>query len=138
MKIENLCICYANNYHLGIILGEYLKKNPKVKSSIKTFFEEGIKNEISTLIENYKMEQLLNINFENTIIKTNSIDDIKKEINNNDVIIIKGNIDYINRIKEILNKITSLKEGSIKVITCINYEYINQKILNDSVQIFTK
>lgn len=135
MKIENLCICYANDYHLAIILGEYLKKNSEIKNSVKTFFEESIKKEIDTLIENYKMEQLSNINFEKTIINNNII---TKEINNNDVIIIKGNIDYINKTKDILNKMISKKEGNIKVITCVNFEYINQKVLYDGSRIFTK
>lgn len=125
MKVENLCICYASNYHLGIIIGEYLKKNSAKENSIITYFEEGIENEINTLIKNYKMEQLLNLNFEKTII--NNI--INDEIKNNDTIILKGSTNYIKKIKELINKKTENMEGKIRIITCIDFEnQINEEM----------
>ena len=47
MKIENICNFYASNYHLSVVLYEYLRKNSR--KEVVTFFESGIEEEIKML-----------------------------------------------------------------------------------------
>ena len=54
MKEERLCVFYSSNYHLSLILLEYLKNEENKKYNTITFLENGIDDEIKILRERYQ------------------------------------------------------------------------------------
>ena len=53
MEVENLCDFYASDYHLSIILMEFLNKINMEKTKIITIFENGIEDEINKVKEDF-------------------------------------------------------------------------------------
>lgn len=114
MKIENLCICYASEFHLGIILMEYFKRNSIKHNEVVTYFEDSITDQIEAINKRYNTKQLLNINFEKSEIPN------KLLLREEKIIIIKGSEEYIKLIK---NKINEQKyTENLKVISCYNFD----------------
>lgn len=114
MKIENLCICYANEFHLGIILMEYFKRNSIKHNEVVTYFEDSITDQIKAIKKRYNTKQLSNINFEKSEIPN------KLLLKDEKIIIINGSEKYIKSIK---NKINELKDTeNLKVISCYNFD----------------
>lgn len=134
MKIENLCNFYASEYHLGIILMEYLNKN-NYNNNVITFFENGIEDEIKALKDKYKYNIDNNINFKST--KLNN--DVELNFTKDEVIIISGNKKYMDDIEnfikysikkaeknDLINKSNNIQpkfieNNKITIIKCYNF-----------------
>ena len=65
MKIENICNFYASNYHLSVVLYEYLRKNSR--KEVVTFFESGIEEEIKMLEDKKDYHLKAQVNFNKNI-----------------------------------------------------------------------
>lgn len=120
MKEERLCVFYASNYHLSLILLEYLKNKGVEKYNTLTFLENGIDEQIKVIKERYN-EKYNDINQE---IKFNKNDQYKnKKIKDNTIIILEGKIEYIKKANEYIQKyIEKNNIKNIKIINCFNFE----------------
>lgn len=138
MKKEKLCVCYANNMHLGVILLEYLMKENDAK--VQTFFEVGIEDEINKImkIKNKKTGNcsnlLKNIKFNKTKIM-GSYEDNGMATKN--VFVIRGSDQYI---KNAINFIEKNNEygKKIKIIICYDFENQIENLKEYSKVIVTK
>ncbi len=126
MKVENICNFYASNYHLSVVLYEYLLKNNK--KNIITFFEEGIDEEIK-LLENKRKNIIKNkINFSSNI----NIEETEINETKNIIFILRGSNVYLKLANTyIKDKIKHMKNVKAKVINC--YDFNNQGNLMSSV-----
>lgn len=115
MKIENLCICYGSEYHLGIIILEYLKRNSLKSKNINSYFEEGIQDQVNLLRNKYKMKQISNINF-----KKKDLDKIEK-IKDGAVIFVRGTNEYMEKVKKLIEEKVKNKKGNIQIISCYDF-----------------
>lgn len=120
MKEERLCVFYASNYHLSLILLEYLKNKGVEKYNTLTFLENGIDEQIKVIKERYN-EKYNDIDQE---IKFNKNDQYKNtKIKDNTIIIIEGKIEYIKKANEYIQKyIEKNNIKNIKIINCFNFE----------------
>lgn len=135
MKKEKLCVFYASNYHLSLILLEYLKNKEANKYSITTFLQNNISDEVNMVRRRYqdkfdkistKIEFNENKKIDNTDIKDNSI------------IIIEGDIKYIKKVKKYLEGRMKNKVNNVKIVSCFNFEEQKEymdKILKDNDKI---
>lgn len=120
MKEERLCVFYSCNYHLGLILLEYLKNEDTKKYNTITFLEKGIDDEIRILKERY--ENKFNNIDENIKFESNSEFEHTK-IEDNSIIIIGGKIEYIDKVNKYVEKeIEKNNAKKIKIINCFNFE----------------
>lgn len=152
MTKENLCVFYASNYHLALVLMEYLRKKKGENTKILTFMQDNIEKEIKMIKENYKerFQKTAKINFKKNPsnylranFTNNSLNNLKtfnsKRGKENLIIITSGSLNYIEKInKEIQSKINTIeiinkKENNINkernianskitIINCYNFE----------------
>ena len=132
--MENLDIYYANDNHLSIILSEYLKNKNKERCKIITFFQQGIEKNIKNIEKRIK-ENI--INEEDFKEKKNPKEYCirAEKINNEIIIIIRGDKKYINNVyNEIIknNNITKLQK--IKIIKCYNIESQENEIKQNIIE----
>ena len=119
MKIERMCSFYASNYHLSIILLEYLKNKETQKTKIITYLQNGINEQIELLNEKYKF----NITSTKEFNSTKDIENKEIKETNDMTFIIAGSIKYMQEVNEIIeNKIKSFKSKKVTIINCYNYE----------------
>lgn len=134
MNKENKRMCgfYISDAHLSTMIFPYIMK--KINEEIITIFEINIDKYINKL--------LMNTNFKNDVkekmkkIKWNETEkkDFEnriREIKDNSYIIIAGKKDYINGVKEYLNK--NLENKNITIITCYDIENFKLNI-NDIIK----
>ncbi len=139
MEVENLCDFYASDYHLSIILMEFLNKINMEKTKIITIFENGIEDEINKVKEKNKYNIDEKINFKST----NDIKKIKFNISSNTIFIIKGSKEYMKvankLVKENIKKLELadlvskssniepqfIENCNIKIINCYRFENEN-------------
>ena len=123
MKYENLCVFYASNAHLAVILKEYLKD--KEEYGVVTLFEKGFSEDDEEIAIWQNNLQMKNIDLKSTKkIDAKNIDEDKENI-----VIIRGTEEYRQKandyIKEIANKNT-------KIINC--YDFMENR--GDVIKIF--
>lgn len=121
MKIENICNFYASEYHLSVVLYEYLRKN--TRKEIITFFEDGIDEEIKVLEEKTKQYIKNGINFcSNKDIENTQIKDSK-----NVVFILRGSDYYLKEANAyIKEELKYMKKAKVKIINCYDFEQQRQ------------
>ncbi len=121
MEIENLCNFYASKYHLSIILLEYLNSKNTKKSTVITFLQNGIEEEINILKEKYKfnINSANEANFEDTKVIKNKKIEKSKDI----IFIIDGDVKYMKEANSYIKKeISKLNIRTIKIINCFDFE----------------
>lgn len=119
MKIEKLCNFYASQYHLCVILLEYLGSMENKEREVLTFFENDLQDEIDDLEKKYNYNINRKINFKATR-TTNQI-----KINNNDlIIVINGSESYMKSVNDnILKELNKKKNYSVvKIINCYDFD----------------
>ena len=124
-NIKEYCCLYANDFHLEMILLPYIKKRMN-KSKIYIYTKENLSDTLKILLErvNLKAEE------KNKILEIKNWDneDIEKtyiENNKEYTIIINGDEEYKNRIKEKLKKIIN-NSNITNIVDCYNIS--NEKI----------
>ena len=108
--IEKICSFYANNFHLSLILLEYLKNKDE---NVISFFEDSIFYEANMISKQYGYGV-------NTIIfkKKDNIFDVKID-KDNTIIIIKGSNEYINKVNQyIIDDIIINRLENVQIINC--------------------
>ena len=124
---ENSCAFFASDYHLEMIMLPYINKKIKENKKIYVFTQNNLEESVNTLIDRVNLDenikkQLVNINWKNE-----DENKYKKLIDdNNAVIFIKGNENYINKVNNNLNQIKNNKD--IEIVDCYNLEEIGNKI----------
>ena len=120
MKEGTPCVFYSCNYHLGLILLEYLKNEETKKYNTITFLEKGIDNEIRILKERYE-DKFNNIDKNIKFESNKNIENTK--IEDNSIIIIGGKIEYIEKVNKYVEKeIEKNNTKNLKIINCFNFE----------------
>jgi hypothetical protein len=129
-EIKRICGFYINNCHLTTMMLPYIHKEIENENKIITILQNGIKNNIQEILSKMNLNQnlynkILEINWNRTnTIKyseiKNKLENIKGEEYNNINILINGDIEFINRVNQNIEKV--LKNINIKgVVSIINY-----------------
>ena len=117
MKIENICNFYASNYHLSVVLYEYLRKNNR--KEVITFFEDGIDEEIKVLENRMKHTIKNKINFGSN----NNIEETHINESKNLIFILKGSNLYLKEANSyIKEELKTMKNVKAKIINCYDFE----------------
>lgn len=126
MKVENVCNFYASNYHLSVVLYEYLRKNNR--KHVITFFEEGIEEEIK-LVENRTKKAVKNkINFSSN----NNIEETPIKESKNIIFILRGSDLYLKEANAyIKEELKYMKNVKAKIINC--YDFNQQRKLMSNI-----
>lgn len=124
---ENSCVFFASDYHLEMIMLPYINKKFNENKKIYVFTENNLEQTINTLIEKVNLDnniksKVLDINW-----KDEDENKYKKIINdNNAVVFIKGNENYINKTNKNLNQLK--EKNNLEIIDCYNLEEIGNKM----------
>lgn len=117
MKIENICNFYASNYHLSVVLYEYLRKNSR--KEVVTFLESGIEEEIKMLEDKKDYHLKAQVNFNKNI----NIENTKINDSRNIIFILKGSDTYLKQANWYLKEeLRQMKNVKAKIINCYDFE----------------
>lgn len=126
---ENSCAFYASDYHLEMIMLPYINKNLEENKNIYVFTQNNLEETINNLVNKVNIgkkekEKILDINWK--------IDDENKynkliEDNNETVIFIKGNENYINKVNKNLEQ---LNNKNMEIIDCYGIDEVGDKANN--------
>lgn len=130
-KAVKVCNFYVNNWHLLTMLFPYLNKNIDKKTGVVTILEDNLENYAENLIEkiilnNKDKEKIMDVNWDKTNIKDENFESYLKENiekNNESIIIVNGNADYIENTNSAVYNLMNKKEipsKSIKIINCFD------------------
>ena len=125
---ENLCTFYTSDYHLEMIMLPYINKNLKNNKDVYVFTQDNLDESINHLVKNVNIEdnikkKILNINWKNeNEDKYNSL----IENNNESIIFVKGNEDYIKKVNKNLNQIKNYR--NIEIIDCYSLDEVGDKV----------
>ena len=122
---KKYCCFYVSDYHLEMILVPYIK-NHLDKCKIDIYTQEDLTKSICNVIDRINLTQndknkILNLNW-----KKEKIEDIENEkigSNENRIIIINGNSDYIEKVNKLFEEIKTQS-----IIHCYKIEDTNIKI----------
>lgn len=129
---QKVCSFYVSNMHFATMILPFVNKQEEAKRKIVTFFENDFTTNIELVlsritISEERKKELLNINWKNTdIIKYINIEKILKtqlNKNNENIIIVNGNTDYINNVNECIERYLekNSKKIDVKNIKIINF-----------------
>lgn len=129
---QKVCSFYVSNMHFATMILPFANKQEEEKRKIVTFFENDFTTNIELvlsriIISEERKKELLNINWKNTdIIKYINIEKILKtqlNKNNENIIIVNGNTDYINNVNECIERYLekNSKKIDVKNIKIINF-----------------
>lgn len=129
---QKVCSFYVSNMHFATMILPFVNKQEEEKRKIVTFFENDFTTNIELvlsriIISEERKKELLNINWKNTdIIKYINIEKILKtqlNKNNENIIIVNGNTDYINNVNECIERYLekNSKKIDVKNIKIINF-----------------
>lgn len=121
---ENSCAFYASDYHLEMIMLPYINKNLEENKNIYVFTQNNLEETINNLvgkvnIRKQEKEKILNINWKTD--DENKYNRLIKD-NNETLIFIKGNENYINKVNKNLEQLSNNK--NMEIIDCYNIEEI--------------
>lgn len=129
---QKVCSFYVSNMHFATMILPFVNKQEEEKRKIVTFFENDFTTNIELVLSRIiileeRKKELLNINWKNTdIIKYINIEKILKtqlNKNNENIIIVNGNTDYINNVNECIERYLekNSKKIDVKNIKIINF-----------------
>lgn len=131
---ENSCAFYASDYHLEMIMLPYINENFKNNKTVYVFTQNNLTNTVNTLMEKVNLEK----ETKQKIMKINwAKDDETKykkliEDNNESLIFVKGDEQYIKKVNNNLKQLKDYK--GIEVIDCYNLNDINGEVRNISTK----
>ncbi|MBO4293355.1 MAG: hypothetical protein J5881_03085 [Clostridia bacterium] len=122
---KDACAFYASDYHLEMIMLPYINENKN--KEVYVFTQNNLEETINHFMKNVNInketkERVLNINWKN--------EDENKyrtllEDENESIIFVKGNGDYIKKVNKNLNQIKSYK--NIEIIDCYSLDEVGSK-----------
>ena len=120
LKAKKYCCFYASDFHLEMILLPYLKDNLR-KTNISILTQDNLSVSIKQVLDRtnfseVEKEDIINLNW-----NEKQIDSLN--IKNNDIIIMNGDKNYIEKIN---NKILKLRLKNITLVNCFDISKIEE------------
>ena len=124
---KDACAFYASDYHMEMIMLPYINESLNKNKKIYVFTQNNLEDTINHFIKNVNInenikEKVLNINWKNE-------DEGKYktlvEDENESIIFVKGNEDYIQKVNKNLNQIRNYR--NIEIIDCYSLEEVGSK-----------
>ena len=124
---KDACAFYASDYHMEMIMLPYINESLNKNKKIYVFTQNNLEDTINHFIKNVNInenikEKVLNINWKNE-------DEYKYKIlikdENESIIFVKGNEDYIQKVNKNLNQIRNYR--NIEIIDCYSLEEVGSK-----------
>lgn len=131
-NLKKICSFYVSDWHLVTMLIPYLKEKLAMGANISTILEKSLEENINTLME----KLVININEKNKITAINwkenkncTEEEIKNKLNKVDneeqIIIIVGNKEYINKMNNYIEK--NIKKN-VTIINCFEATQFNESV----------
>jgi uncharacterized protein involved in tolerance to divalent cations len=124
---KDACAFYASDYHMEMIMLPYINESLNKNKKVYVFTQNNLEDTINHFIKNVNInenikEKVLNINWKNE-------DEYKYKIlikdENESIIFVKGNEDYIQKVNKNLNQIRNYR--NIEIIDCYSLEEVGSK-----------
>lgn len=125
---SKLCSFYISDWHLVTMLLPYINKKINEQIEIATILEKDIKENVNTLVEKLNLknkEKILNLEWNKKDIRENNIiKNLLSNTNNEKIIIVNGNKEYIEKVNLKLEEYINGRniKSKIKIINC--YEIV--------------
>lgn len=124
---EKVCCFFASDYHFEMIALPYINTNMDNKKNVKIFSQNDLEKTVNTLVSKINLkddrkEDILNLDWS----KKDNLDSVET-IDENSVIFIKGEEDYINRVNQ---KLKENNLDNIKVINCYEIDEVKDHVDN--------
>lgn len=125
---EKICAFCASDYHFEMISLPYINKKMANGNEIIILTENDLEDTVKNVLEKInikseKKEQILKLNWKKD--DKTKLEKIKKKIEKNVVIFIKGREKYINKINENIEKYLP-QEKTAKIIDCYDIQEIGE------------
>ena len=124
---EKVCCFFASDYHFEMIALPYINTNMDNKKNVKIFSQNDLEKTVNTLVSKINLkddrkEDILNLDWS----KKDNLDSVET-IDENSVVFIKGEEDYINRVNQ---KLKENNLDNIKVINCYEIDEVKDHVDN--------
>lgn len=124
---EKVCCFFASDYHFEMIALPYINTNMDNNKNVKIFSQNDLEKTVNTLVSKINLkddrkEDILNLDWS----KKDNLDSVET-IDENSVIFIKGEEDYINRVNQ---KLKENNLDNIKVINCYEIDEVKDHVDN--------
>lgn len=120
LKAKKYCCFYASDFHLEMILLPYLKDNLR-KTNISILTQDNLSVSIKQVLDRTNFSEVEKKDIINLNWNEKQIDSLN--IKNNDIIIINGDKNYIEKIN---NKILKLRLKNITLVNCFDISKIEE------------
>lgn len=136
-KVEKLCSFYVSDWHLATMLLPYINKKVDEKVEVIAILETNLKENIKVLLNKLNLknkEKIDRIDFDktNAYKYENIVKKIGDKLNNEIVIIVNGNKEYIeatnNNINKVIEKNINKINKKIKIVNCYEVTEFNTNI----------
>ena len=112
---EKVCCFFASDYHFEMIALPYINTNMDNNKNVKIFSQNDLEKTVNTLVSKINLkddrkEDILNLDWS----KKDNLDSVET-IDENSVVFIKGEEDYINRVNQ---KLKENNLDNISILTC--------------------
>lgn len=124
---EKVCCFFASDYHFEMIALPYINTNMDNNKNVKIFSQNDLEKTVNTLVSKINLkddrkEDILNLDWS----KKDNLDSVGT-IDENSVVFIKGEEDYINRVNQ---KLKENNLDNIKVINCYEIDEVKDHVDN--------
>ena len=122
---EKVCCFFASDYHFEMIALPYINTNMDNNKNVKIFSQNDLEKTVNTLVSKINLkddrkEDILNLDWS----KKDNLDSVET-IDENSVVFIKGEEDYINRVNQ---KLKENNLDNIKVINCYEIDEVKDHV----------
>ena len=129
---EKICTFYTSDYHFEMISLPYINKKIEENNEVIILTENNLEKTINKLVSNInlnndKKEKILNINWKKDDLNKFKLINKNTKNNQNMIIFIKGNENYIKNINKNIEKWTE-KNINTQIIDCYNVAEISEKL----------
>ena len=124
---EKVCCFFSSDYHFEMIALPYINTNMDNNKNVKIFSQNDLEKTVNTLVSKINLkddrkEDILNLDWS----KKDNLDSVET-IDENSVVFIKGEEDYINRVNQ---KLKENNLDNIKVINCYEIDEVKDHVDN--------
>lgn len=124
---EKVCCFFASDYHFEMIALPYINTNMDNNKNVKIFSQNDLEKTVNTLVSKINLkddrkEDILNLDWS----KKDNLDSVGT-IDENSVVFIKGEEEYINRVNQ---KLKENNLDNIKVINCYEIDEVKDHVDN--------
>lgn len=133
INVSKLCSFYVSDWHIVTMLLPYINKQINNNVKIIPILEKGMKENIEILVNKLNLrdkEKILNINWDITNgLKYSNINNlIKKNKNEEILMLIKGSKEYIKTVNENIERSIQKNKVNIKIVDCYEVMEFNEGI----------